>query len=689
MSTRSRALHKYISQDGFAFPDGPMAHRLALKHVHASWAKHLEQYNTADVKVAQLFQAMHDHRHKYASDPEGFWQAVKEQVPWALFLSLSDISDIAEAMVLARRDYVDKVEDEGSSVKSPKKKLPKLVHSWIQWHDNFRRESKSVSTALSFVPSRFVPSRRVSMSSQFSSPESSDGEEDSDDDPITPTVKKSMDPPKKSMDPPKRPMERKCDLPVHKGQLQQKKASGIVDGTAQTKVVDSSAAALVSDPRRSRTYSPARQTRSKSHVSITETGPLLASSARIAKLITQTTDDILKSTGSLTDPETHLNRMITDPFKQSMHRIATRKPRASQNYLSGPVYKNRNPQPSRATQVAPARVQKTVAASHTPKAITRNAAKILAAAQTPSDTVPIPSGETSRNSSIPVISELNVGKEWKANLLLTAPRDDKPILDPAPFQSHEQLVMASPAPFSAAELVQLAKSHGNDCKPRKVGPCVSTAKVDELEMRAFKQEVDLRINSILSDLRRDNEVLLQDPPAMIIRYGEARRDIKKWYDQWNDAHAREYKAHHKASEYLWRLFGEVQRGVIQGQVLQEEVNKLVAQEQALEDLASEKQALEERLRQINLERAEIQDRKRSSTARGASGYFPSNSCVDASSQVVNTGSAGAWNPMTNDSGASGYFPSNSCVATPSQVVDDGFDSPPPGFGDDIDLDSFF
>ncbi|KAK6075994.1 hypothetical protein SCUP234_07494 [Seiridium cupressi] len=424
MSTRSLALHKYISQDGFVFPDGPMAHRLALKHVHASWAKHLEQYDTVDVKVAQLFQAMHDHRHKYASDPEDFWQAVKEQVPWTLFLSLSDISDIAEAMVLARRDYVDKVEDEGSSVKSPKKKLPKLVHSWIQWHDNFRRESKSVSTALSFVPSRFAPPRRVSMSSQFSSSESSDGEEDSDDDPITPTVKKSMDPPK-------RPMERPCDLPVHKSQLQQKKASSIVDGTAQTKVVNLSAAALVSDPRRSRTYSPARQTRSKSHVSITETGPLLASSARIAKLITQTTDDILKSTDSLTDPETHLNHMLTDPFTQSMQRISTRKQRASPNYLSGPVYKDRNPQPSRATQVAPTRVQKTVAASHTPKAITRNAAKMLAAAQTPSDTVPIPSGETSRNSSIPVISKLNVGKEWKANLA-SRPSPQKGRAPPAP-----------------------------------------------------------------------------------------------------------------------------------------------------------------------------------------------------------------------------------------------------------------
>ncbi|KAK9417698.1 hypothetical protein SUNI508_01455 [Seiridium unicorne] len=248
--------------------------------------------------------------------------------------------------------------------------------------------------------------------------------------------------------------------------------------------------------------------------------------------------------------------------------------------------------------------------------------------------------------------------------------------------------MASPAPFSAAELVRLAKSSGNDCKPRKVETSVSTAKVDELEMRAFKEEVDLRINNILSDLRRDNEAPLQDPPAMIIRYGKARRDIKECYDQWNDAHVKEYEAHHKAAEHLWRLFGEVQRGVIRGQVLQEEANKLAEQEQALVDLASEKQALEERLRQINLERAEIQDRKRSSTARGASGYFPSNSCVDTS-QVVNTGSASAWNPMTNDSGASGYFPSNSCVATPSQVVDDGFDSPQPGFGDDIDLDSFF
>ncbi|KAH6660745.1 hypothetical protein BKA67DRAFT_667665 [Truncatella angustata] len=416
MSTRALALHRYISQDGFIFPDGPMAHRLVLKQLHASWAKHLEQYENVDAKIAQLFQVMHDNRHKYTSDPECFWQTVKQQVPWALLLGLSDITDIAEALVLARRNYIDKLEDDGEIVEEPKA-LPKLVHSWIHWHDKVRQESRSVSTALSFAPRRRVRSGSLSsgrlssgrlslgrlssgrlssgrlvsgrVSSGRLSPEwmfnlsnkplSSEEDEDSDDG--VPLIASGHD-----------------NSAAGDNKIDREAAKAHADDTNEL-TQKTSSQTTPSNVESITTYYPAQRARSNSHVLISETGQPLPSSTRLARLITQTPSDIMESIESLTDPGTHKHYASADSLRLYDRAESARRRKALPNYFTGPIYKNTAARPSKFRRIAPKHAPNPAAPAQPRRAITRSAANSISAALSEVASAPINSGEKSQPSN--------------------------------------------------------------------------------------------------------------------------------------------------------------------------------------------------------------------------------------------------------------------------------------------------
>ncbi|KAI1848172.1 hypothetical protein JX266_005885 [Neoarthrinium moseri] len=358
-----------------------MAHRLVLKPVNVSWAKYLETHANADAKMAELFEAMHNARDEYASNPERFWQTVKSNVSWALFLNISEIYDLAESMVIAARNFLDMLEDEGRPRAIPRKKLPQLVHEWVEWHDALRRQSRSVSVALSFVPDRFPPAgrRRLSISTLY---------EDADEESVEDSDEYCAHNNGKSLSPDSpQPIQEEasdtlCNTASHTDKRPNEAQVPISTGASQPFTKGSETNPVISTARESNVPDYRPRAYSNSHTSVTAPGSPLPSSVRLARILTEDHQQIIQSveTGSPTNPLTYAYRGRADSLTGPGYPVVLRRRRLPSSYPTQPNY-NLRARRSLGATTGGNRIQKSTAVSTAvPKSVAQIVSRVGAAA---------------------------------------------------------------------------------------------------------------------------------------------------------------------------------------------------------------------------------------------------------------------------------------------------------------------